>query len=162
MTRTLVLTLGVALAVSAVPALSKMQEIVVSADSAEVAVSRDLDRQLAAAARFDQAHGDGYAIVRFHRGEDGRPANVTFYRRSGVFSVDRLARNAVRRLGRDGGLPDTGAANQPFQANIVLATSERSYRKLAADLTSAEQRRLASSPKERAVVAVAGGSNTAS
>jgi hypothetical protein len=160
MTRPLIMTCALTLAVCAAPALSKKSEIVVAADSANVAVSRDLDRQLNAAA-FRQDHGDGYAIVRFERGEDGRPANVTFYRRSGVLSVDRLARRAVSRLGARGGLPETGDANQPYQANIVLATSEPSYRKLAADLAKAERQRLASRPAETKV-AVLGASRTTS
>jgi hypothetical protein len=160
MTRPLIMTCALTLAVCAAPALSKKSEIVVAADSANVAVSRDLDRQLNAAA-FRQNHGDGYAIVRFERGEDGRPANVTFYRRSGVLSVDRLARRAVSRLGARGGLPETGDANQPYQANIVLATSEPSYRKLAADLAKAERQRLASRPAETKV-AVLGASRTTS
>jgi TonB family protein len=163
MKKTISFVLALAFAATAAPAISKNQPIVVSAASVEAKVSRDLDRQLenaARTARYD--HGDGYAMVRFTRGADGRPENISFYRRSGVSGVDRLARTAVKRLGLNGGLPDTGVANQPFQANIVLATSQPAFERLAADLGRAERQRLASSAGERAVVAVSGGSRTAS
>lgn len=159
------LALGLALAFGATasPALSGPREIVVSSDSAVAEVSHDLGRQLDLAARqMRKTHGDGYAIVRFERGEDGRPANVTFYRRSGSPSVDRLARTAVRRLGGGGGLPDTGVAKQAYQANIVLATSEESARELTADLVRAEKQRLASSAAERTVLALSAGARIAS
>ena len=159
------LALGLALAVGATasPALSGPREIVVSSDSAVAEVSHDLGRQLDLAARqMRKTHGDGYAIVRFERGEDGRPANVTFYRRSGSASVDRLARSAVRRLGAKTGLPVTGVANQTYQANIVVANSERSHRALVAGLVRAEKQRLASSPAESTVLALSAGAHIAS
>ena len=163
MTRTIGFTLALAIAASAVPAASKSDPIVVSGETVGASLSRDLDRQIDAATRFARnSHGDGYAVLNFQRGEDGRPTNITFQRRSGVFSVDRLARTAVRRLGSDRGLPDTGLANQQFQANIVLATSQRSYDVLAADLARSERRRLASSSSDRKVIAIAGASRIAS
>lgn len=159
------LALGLALAfgASASPALSGPREIVVSSDSAIAEVSQDLARQLDLTARqMRETHGDGYAIVRFERGEDGRPENVTFYRRSGSSSVDRLARTAVRRLGGGDGLPDTGVANQMYQANIVLANSEESARDLTVALLRAEKQRLASSAAERTVLALSAGARIAS
>ena len=159
----LTLTLALAFGAAAAPALSGPKEIVVSSDSAVVEMSQDLDRQLDLTARqLRENHGDGYAIVRFARGENGRPANVSFYRRSGSPSVDRLARTAVRRLGGQGGLPDTGVAGQTYQANIVLANSEESARKLTADLARAEKQRLASSLAERTVLALSAGARIAS
>ena len=163
MRKTICIALVCALSIPATPALSKNEPIVVSAESVGVSVSRDLNRQLEYAARFGlYHHGDGYVMLRFHRGDDGKPENITFYRRSGSSGVDRLARAAVRRLGSRGGLPETGIANQPFQANIVLATSQLSHDRLAAELERAELNRLASAPGERAVIAVAGSSQTAS
>lgn len=157
------LTLALAWGATAAPALSAPKEIVVSSDSAVAELSQDLDRQLDFAARdMRKSHGDGYAIVRFERGEDGRPANVTFYRRSGSASVDRLARSAVRRLGAKTGLPVTGVANQTYQANIVVANSERSHRALVAGLVRAEKQRLASSPAESTVLALSAGAHIAS
>ena len=163
MRKTISFALVLALGSAAAPALSKNEPIVVSAAGVEEMVSRDLNRALEEAARFGRhPHGDGYAMVRFTRSADGKPENISFYRRSGGFGVDRLAKAAVKRLGSRGGLPDTGVANQPFQANIVLATSELSFEELAADLERVEKHRLASSPGERAVVAVTGSSRTAS
>ena len=159
----LAFTLALAIGATASPALAGPKDIVVSSDSAVAQVSHDLDRQLDFAARqMRDAHGDGYAIVRFERGADGRPANVTFYRRSGSSSVDRLARQAVRRLGARDGLPDTGVANQTYQANIVLANSEDSRRELATRLAWAEKQRLASSSAERTVLALSAGARIAS
>lgn len=163
MRKTICIALMCALSIPATSALSKNEPIVVSAESVGATVSRDLNRQLEHAARSGRySHGDGYVMLRFNRGDDGRPENITFYRSSDASGVNRLARAAVRRLGSRGGLPDTGVANQPFQANIVLATSQLSHDRLAADLERAERYRLASSPGERAVIAVAGGSRTAS
>lgn len=156
------LSAALAFAAAAAPALSEQKEIVVSSDSAIAEISRDLDSQLEVAAGLArEAHGDGYAIVRFERGADGRPENVTFYRRSGSSSVDRLARTAVRRLGAREGLPDTGVANQQFQANIVLATSQDSLRELSAELAKAERQRMASSGAESTVLALTAGSHIA-
>lgn len=159
----LTLALALAFGAAAAPAVSGPRDIVVSSDSAVAEVSQDLNRQLDLTARqMRETHGDGYAILRFERGADGRPENVTFYRRSGSSSVDRLARTAVRRLGGRDGLPDTGVSNQAYQANIVLANSEESRRKLAFALMQAEKQRLASSPAERTVLALSAGARIAS
>ncbi|MBX7481927.1 energy transducer TonB family protein [Qipengyuania qiaonensis] len=142
---------GTLLAFSA-PAAS--QDIFVSAEAAAVeAVSRDLDRKLAAAyTPRTQPLGEGVAIVRFERGADGLPINVEIYRKSGNFGVDRLARHAVSRLGRNAPLPHTGIPGQSYQANIIVANSMKSHAELAAQLAKLEVKRLAD-PGERAVLA---------
>lgn len=163
---TLALACALALAAAGNPALSQpapsQDEIVVSSDAAVAELSRDLDRQLSASWLDRNGNGEGYAIVRFERGADGRPDNVTFYRRSGSGSVDRMARTAVRRLGAERGLPVTKDPEQKFQANIVVANSRQAHKKLVHRLAQAEARRLASSPAERTVLALSAGARIAS
>ena len=159
----LALPAALACAALATPALSEQDDIVVSSDPAIAELSRDLDRELDFAAEMGRVrHGDGFAMIRFERGDDGRPTNVKFYRHSGSSNIDRLARTAVRRLGRGDGLPVIGSGGQTYQANIVLATSEHSLRELSADLASAEKQRRASSAAERNVLALAAGARIAS
>lgn len=153
---------GALLAV-AVAAPATSQGIVVSAETSTLdLVSRDLDRQLL---RTEwprrQATGEGLAMVRFHRGADGRPTDVTLYRKSGRHDVDRLALRAVSGLGRNAALPVTGGAGQVFQANIILANSDSAHAALADDLVRLEQARLAD-PRERSVLAFGTGSRAVS
>ena len=141
-----------ALLVTTAPATS--QGIVVSAETAAVdRVSRDLDRNLLRAEGFRrQPTGEGLAMVRFYRGADGLPADVTLYRGSGRRDVDRIALRAVSRLGRAVPLPDAGGDGQIFQANIILANSHRAHAALASEMVRLEQARLAD-PRERSVFA---------
>lgn len=150
--KTPLLALAGALLVTSAPATS--QDIVVSAESAAVEqISRDLDRNLIAADRpLRQATGEGIAMVRFQRGADGRPVNVEMYHRSGSSSVDRLARRAVSGLGRSTPLPALGGRSQIFQANVIVANSEREFENLSDKLAKIEKTRL-SDPRERAVFA---------
>ncbi|WP_370031664.1 energy transducer TonB family protein [Qipengyuania mesophila] len=147
--------LAAALSLTAVPATS--QEIVVSADAAALdLVSRDLDRNLLRA-EWPRASttGEGLVMVRFHRGADGRPEEVTLYRASGRHDVDRLALRAVAALGRSAPLPAFGGAGQVYQANVILANSGQAHASLQGQLTRLEQARLAD-PRERSVLAFGG------
>ncbi|MFW2349825.1 energy transducer TonB family protein [Qipengyuania sp.] len=147
--------LGAALSLTAVPASS--QNIVVSADTAAIdLVSRDLDRTLLRAEwPRPRTTGEGLVMVRFQRGADGRPAQVTLYRASGRQDVDRLALRAVAALGRSAPLPAIGGAGQVFQANVILANSGRTHASLQGQLVRLEQARLAD-PRERSVLAFGG------
>jgi TonB family protein len=155
------IALAGALLVTGVPAAS--QDIVVSAENAAVdSISRDLSRNLV---RADwprpQPTGEGITMVRFQRGADGRPTDVTIYRRSGQRSVDRRALEAVTRLGRGTPLPAIGTPNQIFQANIILANSHEAFADLSSQLVKLEQARLAD-PRERTVFAFGSAPRTAS
>lgn len=150
--KTPLIALAGALLVTGVPATS--QDIVVSAEGAAVEeISRELDRNLLAADwPRGQTTGEGVAMVRFQRGADGRPVDVEMYRPSGNSSVDRLARQAVTRLGRSAPLPALGGRGQIYQANIIVAKSKHGFENLATKLAKIEKARL-SDPRERAVFA---------
>ena len=144
--------LAAALLVTTAPATS--QGIVVSAETAAVdLVSRDLDRKLLHAEGIRrQATGEGLAMVRFYRDADGRPTDVTLYRKSGRHDVDRIALRAVSRLGRAAPLPVGRGEGQIFQANIILANGHGAHAALAREMVRLEQARLAD-PRERSVFA---------
>ncbi|MBO6527505.1 energy transducer TonB [Erythrobacter sp.] len=151
--KTPLIALAGALLMTAVPATS--QDIIVSAEEAAAVelISRELDRNLVHADwPRQQARGEGLAMVRFQRDAGGRAVDVEFYRRSGSSSVDRLARRAVKRLGRNAPLPALGGADQIFQANIIVANSEQAFSDFASKLAKLEKTRL-SDPRERRVFA---------
>lgn len=157
--KTPLIALAGAMLTLAVPATS--QEILVSAESVAIdQVSRELDRNLERAEwPRRQPTGEGFVSVRFLRDADGRPTEVSLYRRSGSSSVDRLARRAVAGLGRTTPLPRLGGREQVFQANIIVAQSERAFDELAMRMERLENARLAD-PRERAVLAFAAGPRT--
>lgn len=141
--------------VMAVPLAS--QEIVVSprSDTTFVAdVSQDLNAQLSRI-RFDpREEANGIAKVRFQVGEDGRAANIEMYQRSGHTQVDRAAQRAVRGLSSLSPLPFGSEDGQVIQANIIVASSQPQMDRLTRKLVREETARIASSPRERAVLAL--------
>ncbi|WP_435199413.1 energy transducer TonB family protein [Qipengyuania sp. 902] len=133
------------------------QEIVVSPTSpSEFAdnVQKDLDRHLRQIRVSPQSAPSGAASVRFTAGVDGRPENVTIYRKSGSSQVDRASRRAVSRLTSLSPLPRGSANGQVIQANIIFANNEKQAERLSRQLAREESRRLASSPAERSVLAL--------
>lgn len=106
-------------------------------------VSKDLDRQLERAARWEKADGDGIAIVRFTRTAEGRPDNISLYRKSGGHNLDRTAMRAVDKLDLTEGIPAGARQDQVYQANIIFASSVRGHAKMAAQLAQEEAVRLA-------------------
>jgi len=142
--------------VLAVPLAS--QEIVVSprSDATFVAdVSQDLNEQLRHVRFFDpRADATGIAKVRFQAGEDGRATNVELYQGSGRSQVDRVAEQAVRRLSSLSPMPFGSEEGQIIQANIIVASSQPQLDRLTRRLAREETARIASSPRERAVLAL--------
>lgn len=133
------------------------QQIVVTSDRSVAAfieeVSTNLDRELARTYVPARSSPSGYAIVRFERGEDGRPENVTLFRSARDREVNRIARRAVARLPSLHPLPGELREGQQLQANIVIANSEESYERLAGRLRRSEEQRIASAGKPNAVLA---------
>ena len=152
---TLALSAAVTASLLATPLAS--QEIIVSPVSAArfvADVQSDLDRQLQRSQpAWDRAQ-TGVTSVRFTAGEDGRADNIVTYRRSGSSSLDRAARRAVSRLTSLAPLPMGASEGQLIQANIVYAKSERHADRLTRQLAREEAQRIASSPEERAVLAL--------
>ncbi|MFA6031510.1 MAG: TonB family protein [Myxococcota bacterium] len=142
--------------VLAVPVAS--QEIVVSlrSNSSYVAeVSKDLDARLAGL--YFDPHWDvhGIAKVRFQVGPDGRAINVVTYEGSGNGRLDAAARHVVHRLTSLAPMPVGIGSAQVIQANIIVADSQWQMARLTRKLARDEAARIASSPRERAVLALA-------
>lgn len=150
-------TLSAAIALSVLAAPLGAQEIVVSPSSEAAFVAKveaDLDRQIQRMRFHGLQEPTGATSVRFRVGEDGSPVEVSTYRRSGSIPLDRQARRAVSRLTSLSALPSTASPGQVIQANIIMARSERQLEQLANKVAKDEARRIASSPAERAVLAL--------
>lgn len=160
MNKLLISTLAAAASavVLAQPVLSQTDNIVVTSGSIDEAafvakVSQDLDRQLRSASFFDDHAGEGITSVRFTRDENGEPADVTLHRASGTRSLDRIAMRAVSRLRSLDVVPRTVGADQVYQANIIFAGTESSYRKLNNRLAAEETARIAAGTDKVPVLA---------
>lgn len=166
MNRKALLTIASALAAATLVAPVQSQDIVVtserSLDRFVEDVSANLDSELERAHIPLRSDPNGYAIVRFECGADGKPRNVTLFRRARDADVNRMARQAVGRLSSLHPLPRDLRDGQVIQANVVIARSEDHYQRLAAELSRSEAKRIASSESERRVVALRAGALTAS
>ena len=117
-------------------------------------VSRDLDDQLEAASRYPYIpFGEGITKVRFTRTADGTPENVTIFRKSGIRTLDRIARRAVSNLRSLDDVPADIGPDQVYQANIVFASNFERAEELQEQLMAEETARFASDPSERRVFA---------
>lgn len=94
----------------------------------------------------------GIAQVRFEVGEDGRAQAVRTHRTSGDHALDKAARIIASRLEDLAPLPRGSMAGQTIQANIVLASDRHKRDRLLARLAREEASRIASSPREAAVL----------
>ncbi len=146
------------LAIGAIPLSAKQERIVVSAspvDTWQGAIGRNLDRNLARINFEDPRRPtDGIVQVRFECDEDGKPANVTVFRKSGNPRMDRGVVQAVSRLDSLHPLPEGISHGQLFQANVIVAGSEERFERLSRKLKQEEAERLAaSSPAEGKVLA---------
>lgn len=107
-------------------------------------VVRALDRNLDYPIPIRGEPDEGIAYVKFLCSEDGRPANVAIVKSSGSRDLDASAVRAVRRIATLHPLPDGITHDQPFQANIVYATSQKKLdRQLATLLAEAKNRNAA-------------------
>lgn len=104
-------------------------------------VVRALDRNLYYPIPIRGVPDEGVASVKFLCSEDGTPAKVAIVKSSGSRVLDAAAVRAVRRIVTLHPLPDGITHDQPFQANILYATSqEKLDRQVAALLAEAKNR----------------------
>ena len=159
-----IVTLSLALAASAVllaePVTAGADEpsIVVTPEKSHAQfvaiVSRDLDTQLEAASKHLYLPiAEGITKVRFTRTADGAPENVTIYQKSGIRTLDRIARRAVSNLESLDAVPADIGPDQVYQANIVFANNVERAEELQKRLMAEETARFASEPSERRVFA---------
>lgn len=152
------LTFATALSAAVLAAPLMAQSIVVTPNPTyDVFVERvtdDLERQInrsAGAAGLPDV--SGITIVRFQRGEDGKPHKLSVTRKSGDRKLDRFAMRSVQRLSSLGAVPIGVEDDQIYQANIIFARSTKDGDRLSARLAQEEAARIASSPAERQVFA---------
>jgi hypothetical protein len=150
-------TLALAMAVTiATPPLAA-QNIVVSSSPYETfvtEVSRDLDMQVE---RIRPAPGwepSGIAQVRFRTGSDGRAHVISTYRKSGDGRLDHEAIRAVERLTSLASVPEQVKPGRMVQVNIIVASTRSQFDRLSKRLARDEAERIASSPREKAVLAL--------
>lgn len=88
--------------------------------------------------------GTGVAQVLFQCGADGKPVNITMYRKAGSQKVNWLAKRAVSRIDVLHPLPNGVSEDQLYLANIIIADSPVQYAQLSRKLNKREAQRLAS------------------
>lgn len=155
MNKLAIFALSLAASTSMLAAPLAAQEIIVSPEPAQVqAVETDLDQQLKEVHLMSSVPQYGVASIRFRAGEDGRPKNIKTYRSSGSNLVDNFARRAVKRLTSLKPLSYGGKEGHLVQANIIVASSQAHLDSLTRKLARDEARRMASSPREEAVLAL--------
>lgn len=145
MKTTITLALALSLATGATVARGEEDIVVTQARSVDQMVddvTHDLDRHLR---YLPEGSGNGYAMVRFTAGPDGRPDNVSVYRASGSIGATNVAVRAVKRIKTLRPLPPEIDENQQFLAQIVIASDHWSKQRLENELEQAEAERLASS-----------------
>jgi hypothetical protein len=109
-------------------------------------VNRDLDRGLNRSTPRDQpVLGTGIVQVLFECGPDGKPTNISYYRRDNDGDVNRLAVRAVSRIRTMHPLPSGISENQQYMANIIIAGDYYEYEDLSKELNRSEQSRIAAS-----------------
>lgn len=155
MNKLAIFALSLAASTSMLAAPLAAQEIIVSPEPAQVrAVESDLNQQLGKVHFMSSVPEYGVASIRFRAGEDGRPHDIETYRSSGSNLVDNFARRAVARLTSLEPLSYGGEEGHLVQANIIVASSQSHLDQLTRRLERAEARRMASSPGEKAVLAL--------
>ncbi len=108
-------------------------------------ISHDLGRNLEwPNPNRSDLQGTGVAQVLFQCGPDGKPANITLYRKSGSTKVNWLAKRAVSRINVLHPLPNGVSEDQLYLANIIIADSPVQYAQLSQKLNKREAQRLAS------------------
>jgi TonB family protein len=91
------------------------------------AVAQDIQEQV----RYPRSIGrdstpTGTAVVRFNRGEDGKPINIVLQRSSGTSSLNHAAMAAVAQMDAIAPLPVNMASSKPIEAHIIFADSQDS------------------------------------
>ena len=159
MTSLTFLSITASLACIAAPALAEQGPIIVAAAPEtqqwlnEVADTLN-DRMSSGTGISKIQRHDGVVQIIFESGPDGRPVNAEYLTKSGNFHLDRSAWRAVAGLTNLRNLPAEFAGRTAFQANIVLASSERSYERQMEELDRRQsEQRLASSGRLGQVLA---------
>ena len=125
-------------------AMAAEKQIVVTAPEVSLnqwsgRVVRALDRNLYYPIPIRGEPNEGVASVKFLCSEDGRPSQVVIVKSSGSRDLDASAVRAVRNIVTLHPLPDGITHDQPFQANIIYATSQKKLdRQMAALLAEAK------------------------
>lgn len=119
-------------------------------------INKDLDRGLFRHRSFDRfaSEGSGIVRIRFTCSEEGKPDNISFYSSSGDSRLDRRAWRAVSRIKSLHPMPSGVSDKSIFQANIILAKNQREFYRLYSELEKMENQRIASSPREKDVLAL--------
>lgn len=91
-------------------------------------VTRNIERHLIYPTPFaNELPATGLVSIKFHCGEDGRPAAVTLFRKSGSHYLDSAAMYAVSRIKTLHPMPASFRTGQTFVANILFATDWADY-----------------------------------
>jgi hypothetical protein len=107
-------------------------------------VNKDLDRALNRSRPVTRAiMGTGIVQVLFECGPDGKPTNISYYRKDQDGDVNRLAVRAVSKIRTMHPLPHGVSENQQYMANIIIASNYLEYEDLSKELNRSEQSRIA-------------------
>lgn len=104
-------------------------------------VSNDLDRTLNRLSL--PVAGTGIVQILFECGPDGKPTNISYYRKANDRDVNRFAVRAVSKISNMHPLPSGISEGQQYMANIIIARDSVEYRDLAKELNRREQLRIA-------------------
>ena len=104
-------------------------------------VSKDLDRTLNRSSL--PVRGIGIVQVFFQCGPDGKPTNISYYRKDNERDVNRFAVHAVSRIPSMHPLPSGISEGQQYMANIIIAHDKFEYDTLSKELNRSEQLRIA-------------------
>ncbi|WP_324828617.1 TonB family protein [Qipengyuania zhejiangensis] len=165
MNKLTILALSAAATASIIAVPLASQEIVVSPRGTTTfvqEVSNDLNQQLERIPMGPRFDSHGIVKIRFRSSEDGRPVDISTYQSSGRNQLDAAARRAVRGLTSLAPLPRGANGANVIQANIIVAQSERQMENYTRRLAREEAARIASSPEERAVLALTLGADPVS
>ena len=146
----LIVAFATSVAFTPVGLLAQEDDIVVtsgrSMDRFVEDMSHDLDQALnRSSLRSLQLTGTGIVQISFECGPDGKPTNIAYYRRDDDHDVNRLARNAVRKIRSLHPLPRGISEDQKYLANMIMADDMWEYEALSEELARSEQARIAAS-----------------
>lgn len=114
-------------------------------------VSKDLDRGLNRSSLT--AAGTGIVQVLFECGPDGKPTNISYYRKDNDQDVNRLAVRAVSKIRTMHPLPRGLSEDQQYMANIIIARDRFEYEGFSKELKRSEQLRIAAAKGSNKVFA---------
>lgn len=117
-------------------------------------VSQNLDRVLNHSSLKNMpVRGTGVAQVLFQSGPDGKPINISFYRKDNDQDVNRLAARAVSKIRTMYPLPSGISEDQQYMANIIVARDYLEYLDFSEDLDRSERARIAASTDSHKILA---------